>query len=1546
MRKNKSRMCMFLIVCLFSTLFPAYGSVHAAGSESSTEDNNIYVVTQDGTKKLEVNYVNFNVNQPDQWSNYVALYTSGAPSTVGYTNHSDAEYAGKVFVKSKNVAIQVNEQDQIMRVIGPLQEPVTTATEWEDNQYIDIPEGGYVLISSDNSWNTEPKRRANLFAFKGGTIALERKGERLTAADFLPSTEPGLDVEEATDKTVTTPSYTIKGKVLNYKAENGLSVKVGDIAASIQSDGSFNQPITLLEGENPISVKLLQNDILLVEKQFTLTYQKTDLIEIEAPPEDVTINPVGPKKPIHYIDKDITAISNVIAIFTTEYGAKIQIPTYNVAIQVDASSKVTAIINPAKDSGPPQWTAGELNIPQGGYVVMAQDDSYDTIGLKKYLATSFKLDDVVKLHKNGSIVPITELMSGTGTKPRLQLDGMSMYTTAATKTTISGKIANHEDADVSIGGQTINLQADGTFSHETILVEGPNYIDVVLSKNENEVDRKSVIVYSRPSLTPEKQIILWVDQAANAKKFQSSDSVLKFLQHAKDAGVTDVAFDVKGVEGYVSYKKSSITKRPYVSEMIASDRKGSNPDLDLLELFLEHGHALGLKIHAAFNVFAEGSIAMKDFAIIDDHLEWEERVYRPEPEDNGEIKRLRESAYGKKGLSSASGGAVVLFVNPSNDEVRKFQLDTFEEVLQNYDVDGIILDRGRYDNETADFSDETKAKFTEFLQSRDKELTNWPSDIFHYDNGRRVDGPLIQDWWEFRSSTIQSFVEETRSLVDSYSEKKNKKIQTSAYVGAWYESYYLNGVHWGSKNFRYDSRLNFPVDSIYTDNYYETGYLDSVDFLMVGTYYDTIANIQRYITIDSIVTNGEKPLYAGMALADLQDPALQREIFQTALGSSDGLMLFDASLANWPVVKASIQDEDYVKDYQIGISNPRDPASFIEGSYYNVSRNLGDLNVFSEEFGTSTGTNKFGVEVVTDKNGIVTKVVNKNQAINWSWGAPEDNNSPIPTGGMVVSALDENGVRTKRQLVANTYNVGDDIRSAALSGFLNYDGKTVASKEFKGNVKLLGAGSNIEVKLNNIAANVNQNGDFSGNVDLQPGSNRVTFAVYVDGMKTNEKTIQVTYSPSTSPSTGGALVLSPVLKPTEGGIVVVVTATQTTDADGNPAMKAALDEDTISKAVAELQKLGNNASNIVVEVPDSQQTAIVTVPAQALASAAASIEGAALIVKSGSASYKLPASLLDTAALAKQLGVSEDHIQVTLTITKITGTNATAIAEAAAAAGGKLIGDAYDFQISVQAGGKTIDINNFKDQYVERTLLLNGLVPSHSSVIVFDPDTKSLTFVPARFTQADDSTTATFKRTGNSIYAVVAASKSFQDTKGHWAQADIDLLASKQLAKGVTDNYFVPDRSITRAEFAALLVRTLGLVEDDWNNTFSDVHSGDWYAAAVATAAQAGLIQGYEDGTFRPNQAISREQLAVLASRAKAFVTKMAGSLSTSPLRGFSDADAISSWAQSAMAEAVNSGLMNGLSDSILAPKNQSTRAQAIVILKRLAIQLELMDKN
>ncbi|WP_158606799.1 S-layer homology domain-containing protein [Paenibacillus ginsengarvi] len=1566
MRRYGARLSAFLVVCLLVSLFPTFGitTANAAGGGSVTVDDSVYAVSLDGSKKLKLQYVNINVDSP-QKSDYLALFTSGTPVT------NVAGDSASVFVKSGNAALQVDAQGVVLKLVGPKGgiDPATNKPRtWDAAQKVTIPPGGFVILASDNDWINKNFRKALYNAFQAGdTIALERGGARVTAADFLG--QPSLQITGPTEANVTSATYTVQGKVLNYTAGTGLAVKVGDVAAAVQSDGSFSQTVTLVEGLNTISVKLLKNADVLQDTQLKLTYQKAsgDLIEIEAPPEDITITVEGPKKPINYVDKDVTGIPNIIALFTTEYGSKIQIAATNVAIQVDANGKVTKMINAATGNSTPPWVGGELDIPQGGYVVMAQDNSYATIGLKKYLATKFKVGDVVKLRKNGNVVAVSDLMSGTGATPRMQLDGLSMFTTADAKTTIAGKITNPTGAVVKIGGQTVTLQADGTFAHETALAAGPNYIDVVLSKNGTDLDKKSVVVYSRPSLANEKQVILWVDQASNAKKFQSSESVLDFLRKAKAAGVTDVAFDVKGVEGYVSYKKNDLTHRPYVSEMVAGDRKGASPNLDLLELFLQHGHTLGLKIHAAFNVFAEGSIAVKDFAIIDDHLDWEERVFRPE--DNGQIMRLRESAYGQKGLSNASGGAAVLFVNPSNDDVRDFQLKTFEEVMKNYDVDGIILDRGRYDNETADFSDLTKAKFTAFLQQRGKTLTNWPNDIFRYVDGKRVDGPLIQDWWEFRSGTIESFMRETRTLVDSYTASKGKKIQTSAYVGAWFESYYLNGVHWGSKDFRYDSRLKFPTDSIYTQGYYQTGYINFMDFLMVGTYYSTVPEIQRYITIDSIVTNGEVPLYAGMALADLQDPTLQRQIFQTALGSTNGLMLFDASLANWPIIKSSIDNVEYVKDYQVGMSTPGKPSSFIEGSFYNISRNLGDLNVLTDEFGTSTGTNKFGVEVVVDATGNVTKIVNKSQAINWNWSFPEDNNSAIPAGGMVISALDENGVRTKRQLVANSYNVGDNVRAAALSGFLNYDGKTVttATPEIKGNVKVLGTGSKVNVNLNGQAANVDANGDFAGTVHLQPGNNTVTFSVYVDELKTNEKKIQLNYTPGTgggssggesggtdtpsNPSTGGGggggsvtTPEQPTTKPTDDGVVITAPAVETTEG-GKPATKVTLDADTIAKAVAALQQQGSGSKEMIVEVPGTQPVAIVTLSAQALAKAADSVEGTVITVKSGDVSYKLPAGLIDLNALAAQLGAQAGDVQISIVIEKKTGAEAKGIADAVAAQGGQMIGDAYDFRLTVQAGGKTLEINNFGSQYVERSITVASSVPGYATAVVIDPKTGEMTFVPALFAKSNGSTIITMKRTGNSTYAVVAANKAFQDTKGHWAQADIDLLASKLLVKGVTDNEFAPDRSITRAEFAALLVRALGLAEQGGSAKFSDVRSTDWFAAAAATAAAAGLIEGYEDGTFRPNQVISREELAVLASRASAFVTKSAAA-SVAALQSFSDAGSISDWARSAAAQAVSAGLMNGVADSVFAPKEQTSRAQAVVILKRLAIKLGLMDNN
>ena len=124
-------------------------------------------------------------------------------------------------------------------------------------------------------------------------------------------------------------------------------------------------------------------------------------------------------------------------------------------------------------------------------------------------------------------------------------------------------------------------------------------------------------------------------------------------------------------------------------------------------------------------------------------------------------------------------------------------------------------------------------------------------------------------------------------------------------------------------------------------------------------------------------------------------------------------MLFDASQVNWPIAAVALQDKEWVKDYQLGMSLPGSPDSFLEGNFYNINRIEGNVNVMTEAFGYSTGTNRFGVEVVVDHTGHVTRVVNRNQAINWSWGAPEENNSVIPQGGFVISTLDPSGTRTR-----------------------------------------------------------------------------------------------------------------------------------------------------------------------------------------------------------------------------------------------------------------------------------------------------------------------------------------------------------------------------------------------------------------------------------------------------------------------------------------------------------------------------------------------------
>ncbi|WP_248928734.1 S-layer homology domain-containing protein [Paenibacillus hamazuiensis] len=353
-----------------------------------------------------------------------------------------------------------------------------------------------------------------------------------------------------------------------------------------------------------------------------------------------------------------------------------------------------------------------------------------------------------------------------------------------------------------------------------------------------------------------------------------------------------------------------------------------------------------------------------------------------------------------------------------------------------------------------------------------------------------------------------------------------------------------------------------------------------------------------------------------------------------------------------------------------------------------------------------------------------------------------------------------------------------------------------------------------------------------------------------------------------------------------------------------------------------------------VEIKISGEIAII--PASALVDALK--DGAVITVVSDNGSYSLPLSVLDLDALTKELDVTVDVLNIKVSIKKLSDDAAKAVADAAASLGANQVSDVVDFNVVAEGkDGKTANIK-FGNTYVSRSVKLSKSVDSSKATgVLYNEATNKLSFVPAVFGTKDDQPIATLKRNGNSIYTVVELNKSFDDIASHWAKADIELLANKLVVDGVSDNKFDADRNITRAEFAALVVRALGLSTVSAASDFTDVKSGAWYADAVAAAAQAGIINGYEDKTFRPDAQITREELAAMAVRAMSYAdiaTTVSADDQASLLKKFKDADDIV-WAKAEIAAAINAGLINGLTDTTLGPDSQATRAQTATILKR-----------
>jgi hypothetical protein len=191
---------------------------------------------------------------------------------------------------------------------------------------------------------------------------------------------------------------------------------------------------------------------------------------------------------------------------------------------------------------------------------------------------------------------------------------------------------------------------------------------------------------------------------------------------------------------------------------------------------------------------------------------------------------------------------------------------------------------------------------------------------------------------------------------------------------------------------------------------------------------------------------------------------------------------------------------------------------------------------------------------------------------------------------------------------------------------------------------------------------------------------------------------------------------------------------------------------------------------------------------------------------------------------------------------------------------------------------------------------------------------------------------------------VTKKDQTFDDIAGLETQEAIKSLASRGIINGVSDTAYEPDRNMTRAEFATIVVRALGLAPAA-KRTFTDVAETSWYAAYVGTAYTYGIVSGTSETTFAPEATITREEATTMVARAAKLCgmdTEMTDTETRDMLAQFADYTTSADWAREALAFCYKQGILPQ-DDLNIEPKAAITRSEIAAMLYRMLIKAELI---
>ena len=413
----------------------------------------------------------------------------------------------------------------------------------------------------------------------------------------------------------------------------------------------------------------------------------------------------------------------------------------------------------------------------------------------------------------------------------------------------------------------------------------------------------------KPEVKPTaKPRYVWIDAAANFDDYGNSvEKIREDCRKIAETGFTDIIVDVRPTTGDVLFKSSVAPALTRIDKW----RNGSyvwaqrTADFDYLQAFIEEGHAAGLKVNAAMNTLVGGyqcpyGLGRQGMVFTDESKKaWCSVQNRA----GGLASCLDDPDYGAR------------FLNPANKDVQDFVITLVAELAAYKDLDGIVLDRCRYDDSglMSDFSETSRKAFEQYIG---ESVGSWPSAVFAPGTtslGASV-STLQRQWLTFRVKTIHDLVEKAAKKAHEV----NPDIRFGVYVGAWYSSYYTSGVNWASP--KYNCKQEYSWASA---DYQAAGFADHLDFLFLGAYAgaDSIHGSQEW-TMEGFSKLGGKRLAGAVPYAAGPDignssgfenggkGSLVPDIVKTCIANADGLFIFDL---------CHIKMYDYWSSFKTGI---------------------------------------------------------------------------------------------------------------------------------------------------------------------------------------------------------------------------------------------------------------------------------------------------------------------------------------------------------------------------------------------------------------------------------------------------------------------------------------------------------------------------------------------------------------------------------------------------------------------------------------------------